>query len=67
MAKSKQKTHKGASKRFKITASGKVLHRAQKTRHLIHRKSAKKVRHLKQEREVKKSFIKKIKQLLGLA
>jgi len=67
MAKSKQKTHKGAAKRFKVTASGKVLHRSQKTRHNIYKKTSKNLRRMKQEKEVNKSFVKKIKQLLGLA
>lgn len=62
----KQKTHKGASKRFKITGSGKVLRRA-KVRHLVASKSNKNVRRRKQMRQVEGEFGRKIKKLLALS
>ncbi|MEX0824760.1 MAG: 50S ribosomal protein L35 [Pirellulaceae bacterium] len=43
-ARSKMKTHKGTKKRFKITASGKVLHRSSGTSHLATRMSQKRKR-----------------------
>ena len=43
----KQKTHKGLSKRVKITATGKVKHRRAGTGHLLSGKSAKRRRRLK--------------------
>ena len=43
----KQKTHKGAAKRFKITKTGKVMHRSIKLRHLRHGKGKRTIRRLK--------------------
>jgi large subunit ribosomal protein L35 len=63
----KQRTHKAASKRFKVTGSGKVLHRSQNARHLISNKSKKQMRRLKQMKQVVGRFEKKIKKLLALA
>jgi len=67
MANNKQKTHKGASKRFKITATGKVLHRSQKIRHLQAKKSKRKQRALKIDKPVEGRMKTKIKKLLGKA
>jgi large subunit ribosomal protein L35 len=43
----KQKTHKGTKKRFRVTASGKVKHRAAGTSHLAARMSKKRRRNLR--------------------
>ena len=43
----KQKTHKGAKKRFRITATGKVKHRRAGTSHLQVRLTAKRKRDLR--------------------
>ena len=67
MKKYKQKTRKGAAKRFKITASGKVLRRKQNMRHLRSNKSKKAKRAYKLPVEVKGKWAKKIKKMLGLA
>ena len=40
------KTHSGASKRFKITASGKVKRKNTNKRHLLRKRSTKRKRHL---------------------
>jgi large subunit ribosomal protein L35 len=64
--KNKQKTRKGAAKRFKVTKNGKVLHRSQKIRHLRSVKSKNQVRRLKTMKEIKGTFAKKIKKMLGL-
>lgn len=61
----KQKTRKAAVKRFKITSTGKLLHRGQGMRHLISNKSKKRMRHLKAVKIVKGVFAKKIKRMLG--
>ena len=66
MTKVKQRTHKGASKRFKVTASGKIMHRSHKLRHLRSTKSKKQVRSLKQLKTVEGVIKTKIKRLLGL-
>lgn len=67
MAKNKQKTDKSAKRRFKVTASGKVLRRSQHTRHLQSNKSKKTQRALKQENLVEGKMKKKILQMLGQA
>lgn len=66
MAKNKPRTHKGASKRFKITAGGKLLHRSHKLRHLRANKSKKQVRRLKQMKEVEGTIKGRVERLLGV-
>jgi large subunit ribosomal protein L35 len=66
MQKIKHKTRKGVSKRFKITATGKVLRRSQNMRHLRRRKSKKTIRSYRLMTEVTGKWAKKIKQMLGL-
>lgn len=61
----KQKTRKSASKRFKITKTGKVLHRSHGARHLKTQKTKKQLRSLKQMKEVKGKFKRKIKKMIG--
>lgn len=63
----KQKTRKGAAKRFKITATGKVLRRTQNFRHLRRKKSKKAIRASRIPTEVTGKFARKIKRMLGLA
>ena len=63
----KQKTHKGASKRFKVTKNGKVIHRSHYLRHLRAKKGKKRIRALKKMKQVEGVFAKKIKQMLGVA
>jgi large subunit ribosomal protein L35 len=63
----KQKTRHGAAKRFKITATGKVLRRSQNMRHLRRNKSKKTLRSYRRLIEVKGVWAKKVKQMLGLA
>ena len=43
----KLKTHRGAAKRFKVTATGKVLRMQSGKRHLLGTKPAKRMRRLK--------------------
>ena len=62
----KNKTHSGTSKRFKVTATGKVLREKAGKRHLLEKKSSKKTRKLAGEAEVAKSDVKRIKRLLGI-
>jgi large subunit ribosomal protein L35 len=65
MSKYKKKTRKIVAKRFKITATGKVLRRAQNMRHLRRRKSKKQIRAYKVPHEVTGKMATKIKQMLG--
>jgi len=64
--KNKQRTRKGALKRFKITKTGKVLHRSHKIRHLRAVKSKNQVRRLKQMKELTGVHAKKVLKMLGL-
>lgn len=63
----KLKTRNSVAKRFKITASGKVLRRSQNMRHLRARKSKRQIRNYRVPTEVTGKMAKKIKQMLGLA
>jgi len=67
MAKNKQRTRKAAAKRFKITASGKVIHRSKGFRHLRGKKSRRKLRRLKLMKEVIGTNKRKLKKMLGIA
>lgn len=62
----KHKPHKGATKRFKVTKSGKVLHRSIKLRHLRTVKGKRNIRRLKQMKQLTGAFEKKIKKLLAI-
>lgn len=63
----KQKTRKGAARRFKVTATGKVLRRSQNMRHLRRRKSKKAIRAYRTPIEVTGKWAKKIKRMIGIA
>ncbi|MBP7843161.1 50S ribosomal protein L35 [Candidatus Woesebacteria bacterium] len=67
MKKNKQKTRSGVAKRFKITATGKVLRRSQNMRHRRRIKSKKAIRAYKVPKQVVGKWAKKIKQMLGIA
>jgi len=62
----KNKTHKGAKKRFKVTTSGKVTKRKAFASHLLTKKSAGRKRKLRKPLVVKASDSGKIRGLLGL-
>lgn len=61
----KQKTHRGAAKRFKISATGKVLRHHSETSHILTKKSQKRKRKLRKATLVSPAFKKTIKQLLN--
>ena len=48
----KMKTHRGAAKRFKKTATGKLKHQKQGKRHILTKMSSKRKRHLREEGEI---------------
>lgn len=60
----KQKTHKGAAKRFKVTANGKVLRNHAMKNHILTKKSTKRKRNLRRQTVVKGKFSAIIKELL---
>ncbi len=62
----KQKTHKGASKRFKITAGGKVMRRHSMHSHILTKKTTKRKRRLRKPSEVQGKFARTIKQIIDV-
>mgnify|MGYP001580254057 CR=1 FL=1 len=61
------KTRKIVAKRFKITATGKVLARHQNMRHLRRKKSKKAIRRYKVAKVITGKMARKIKRMLGIA
>ncbi len=62
----KMKTHSGAKKRFKVTATGKVRGRSAFTSHILEKKSPKRKRRLGRPAVIAKTDEKRIKTLLGV-
>ena len=60
----KLKTHKGARKRFKVTAKKKVLHSQANKSHILTKKTSKRVRHLGKKSVASKADRKAIKTML---
>lgn len=65
--KPKLKTHRGAAKRFKLTASGKILRMHSGKRHLLGTKPAKRMRHLKKLTEVHPADAANVRRMLPYA
>jgi large subunit ribosomal protein L35 len=63
----KMKTHSGAKKRFRKTASGKLRARHSFSSHILEKKSPKRKRHFAEPVEVAKADRKRVKSLLGQA
>jgi large subunit ribosomal protein L35 len=61
----KMKPHSGAAKRFKLTATGKVMRRRANRNHLLEHKSSRVTRRLARELTLAPSDVKHIKKLLG--
>lgn len=64
---SKQRTRKSASKRFRITATGKVLHRASFGRHLKSAKSAAQKRRYAKYSQILGRRARRVKRMLAIA
>ncbi|HEY1470761.1 MAG TPA: 50S ribosomal protein L35 [Candidatus Acidoferrum sp.] len=62
--KRKLKTHRGAKKRFKITATGKILRMHSGKRHLLGTKAAKRMRKLKKLTKVEKVDVPAVRQMM---
>ena len=43
----KQKTHRGAAKRFSLTKTGKVKHKKMNVTQILYKKTTKRIRHLR--------------------
>ncbi len=61
----KMKSHSGAKKRFKVTATGKIRGRHGMTSHIRVKKNAKRQRRLSQDLVVSKADAPRVKDLLG--
>jgi large subunit ribosomal protein L35 len=60
----KQKTHKAAKKRFKVTGSGKILRRHAMQSHNLEKKSAKRKRDFARDEAVHPSDVREVRRLL---
>jgi len=61
----KMKSHSGASKRFKVTGSGKIMRQKAGRRHLLEHKSSTLTRRLAGTTPVSKADVPRVKKLLG--
>ncbi len=61
----KQKTHRGAAKRFKITGRGKVMRHHAGARHYLGSKTIKRKRNLRKATRVAGKFEKKVREILS--
>jgi large subunit ribosomal protein L35 len=61
----KQKTHSGAKKTFKVTASGRLLRRHAMKAHNLEKKSQKRKRGFRKAYEVAGDDVRDVKRLLG--
>ena len=60
----KQKTHKGAAKRFKVTKSGKVKYRKMNRSHILTKKRRKRKRNLRKSAYLNETDAKRIKEII---
>jgi len=63
----KQKSHRGAKKRFRLTGTGKIKRSKAMKRHILTKKSTKRKRKLDTATLVSKGDFKRVKRLLGAA
>jgi large subunit ribosomal protein L35 len=61
----KQKTHSLAKKKFKVTASGRLLRRHAMKSHLLEKKSQKRKRGFRKLHDVDGNDVREVKRLLG--
>jgi large subunit ribosomal protein L35 len=62
----KVKTNSSAKKRFKVTATGKIMHQKSFKRHILTKKSKKRKRNMRKDGTVAKSHVDFVKRLLRL-
>ena len=60
----KMKTHRGAAKRFKLTASGKIVRRRALKQHILTSKTTKRKRRLRQRDLISAADKRKVQRLL---
>jgi len=61
----KMKTHSGAKRTFKVTGTGKIMHRRSNRAHLLEHKPSTRTRRLANPVDVSPADLKKMKKLLG--
>jgi large subunit ribosomal protein L35 len=61
----KQKSHRGAAKRFKVTSTGKIRRRHAFMNHMLEKKTSRRKRRLNSSAEVSRADAKTIRRLLG--
>lgn len=61
----KNKTHSGASKRFKVTGSGKLRREQAGRRHILEKKSSRVTRRLEGTTQVSANETKRVNKMLG--
>lgn len=62
----KQKTHKGAAKRFKATSTGKIRRRRAFFNHILEKKTARRKRRLQRPESVSAQDEKRVRRMLGV-
>ena len=62
----KRKTNKSAAKRFKVTGTGKVMRRHSHARHILTKKSRKRMRKLVSSALVSKADTPRVKKMLNI-
>lgn len=60
----KMKSNRGAAKTFKVTASGKIKRKHSLKRHILTKKSAKRIRQLRHDALVSDADAKRVKRML---
>jgi len=60
----KQKTHRGAAKRFSLTKTGKVKHKSMNCNHILNKKTRKTKRNLRRTAYVSQSYAGTMKKLI---
>ncbi len=61
----KQKTHSGAKDRFRVTKTGKVLHKRMNKNHILEKKSSERKRRLSRYGQLAEGDAKQIRKLLN--
>jgi len=62
----KIKTNRGARKRFRVTASGKIKRAKAYTSHILTKKSSKRKRKLRKSTEVSEADSRRVRRMLGI-
>jgi large subunit ribosomal protein L35 len=61
----KQKSHRGAAKRLRVTGSGKIMRKRSNFRHILEKKNSKRKRRLGQDIALNKADERRARRLLG--